>query len=186
MPGVLIRNATIVNEGKTFRGDILIETGLIAKIGTGITSYPENCQVIDAEGKYLLPGVIDTHVHFREPGLVYKADIYTESRAAVAGGITSFMDMPNTFPPVLTQELLEEKYTIASKKSIANYSFYMGSSNDNFEEVIKTDPTTVCGIKIYLGSSTGNMLVDNPKSIEKLFGIKNLLIAVHCEEESII
>lgn len=186
MPGVLIRNATIVNEGKTFRGDILIENGIITHIGSGITSHPDNCRIIDAEGKYLLPGVIDTHVHFREPGLVYKADIYTESRAAVAGGVTSFMDMPNTFPPVLTQELLEEKYTIASKKSIANYSFYMGSSNNNYEEVIKTNPATVCGVKIYLGSSTGNMLVDNPESIEKLFGIKNLLIAVHCEEESII
>lgn len=186
MPGVLIQNAIIVNEGKTFRGDILIENGLITKIGSGITSYPENCQLIDATGKYLLPGIIDTHVHFREPGLVYKADIYSESRAAVAGGVTSFMDMPNTFPPVLTQELLEEKYTIASKKSIANYSFYMGSSNDNFKEIIKTNPATVCGVKIYLGSSTGNMLVDNRESIEKLFGIKNLLIAVHCEEESII
>lgn len=186
MPGVLIRNATIVNEGKTFRGDLLIENGVIAKIGTTINSYPENTKIINAEGKHLLPGIIDTHVHFREPGLVYKADIYTESKAAVAGGVTSFMDMPNTFPPVLTQELLEEKYTIASQKSIANYSFYMGTSNDNFDEVIKTNPRNVCGVKIYLGSSTGNMLVDNPVSIEKLFGIKNLLIATHCEEESII
>jgi dihydroorotase len=190
MPSVLIRNATIVNEGKTFRGDILIENGVIAKISptpllTTHYSLPTT-QIIDAEGKYLLPGVIDTHVHFREPGLVYKADIYTESKAAVAGGVTSFMDMPNTFPPVLTQELLEEKYTIASQKSIANYSFYMGTSNDNYEEVIKTNPKNVCGIKIYLGSSTGNMLVDNPESIEKLFDIKSLLIAVHCEEESII
>ena len=186
MQGVLIRNAVIVNEGKTFRSDILIQNGLIEKIAPFIDSYPDNIQLFDAKGKYLLPGIIDTHVHFREPGLVYKADIYTESKAAVAGGVTSFMDMPNTFPPVLTQELLQEKYDIASDKSIANYSFYMGTSNDNFEEVIKTDPLNVCGVKIYLGSSTGNMLVDNPDSIEKLFKINNLLIAVHCEEESII
>jgi len=186
MSGVLIRNATIVNEGKTFRGDILIQNGLIEKIRSPIDSFPENTEIIDAVGKLLMPGVIDTHVHFREPGLVYKADIYTESKAAIAGGVTSFMDMPNTFPPVLTQELLQEKYTIASKKSLANYSFYMGTSNYNFEEVIKTNPGNVCGVKIYLGASTGNMLVDNPESIEKLFGINNLLIAVHCEEESII
>lgn len=190
MADVLIRNATIVNEGKTFQGDILIKNGLIAKISSDPipgTQYPlPNTEVIDAQGKYLLPGVIDTHVHFREPGLVYKADIYTESKAAVAGGVTSFMDMPNTFPPVLTQELLEDKYIIASQKSFANYSFYMGTSNDNYDEVLKTNPKNVCGLKIYLGSSTGNMLVDNPASIEKLFGIKNLLIAVHCEEESII
>lgn len=186
MPAILIRNAIIVNEGKTFQGDILIQNGLIQKIGESITSFPKETEIIDAKGKHLLPGIIDTHVHFREPGLVYKADIYTESKAAVAGGVTSFMDMPNTFPPVLTQELLNDKFEIASKKSIANYSFYMGTSNDNFEEVIKTDPKTVCGIKIYLGSSTGNMLVDNPESIEKLFGIKGMLIAVHCEEEHII
>lgn len=186
MSYLLIQNATIVNEGKIFRGDILIENGLIAKISSAINPYPSNIKVINAEGKYLLPGVIDTHVHFREPGLVYKADIYTESKAAIAGGVTSFMDMPNTFPPVLTQELLEDKYTIASQKSSANYSFYMGTSNDNYDEVIKTNPKNVCGVKIYLGSSTGNMLVDNSASIEKLFGIKNLLIAVHCEEESII
>ncbi len=190
MPGILIRNATIVNEGKTFRGDILIQNGLIEKISsatipTAQFSIPDT-QIIDAEGKYLFPGVIDTHVHFREPGLVYKADIHTESKAAVAGGVTSFMDMPNTFPPVLTQELLQDKYDIAAQKSLANYSFYMGTSNDNFEEVIKINPANVCGVKIYLGSSTGNMLVDNPESIEKLFGINNLLIAVHCEEESII
>ncbi len=186
MSSLLIQNAFIVNEGETFHGDILIKDGLIASISSSIQDYPENTQIINAEGKYLLPGIIDTHVHFREPGLVYKADIYTESKAAVAGGVTSFMDMPNTFPPVLTQELLEEKYVIAGQKSIANYSFYMGTSNDNYDEVIKTDPKKVCGVKIYLGSSTGNMLVDNPKSIEKLFEIKNLLIATHCEEESII
>lgn len=186
MPALLIQNAFIVNEGKTFSGDVLIENGLITEISHAITSYPENTEIINAEGKHLLPGIIDTHVHFREPGLIHKADIYTDSRAAVAGGITSFMDMPNTYPPVLTQEILEEKYTIASQKSIANYSFYMGTSNDNFEEVIKTNPQNVCGVKIYLGSSTGNMLVDNPASIEKLFEIKNLLIATHCEEESII
>jgi dihydroorotase len=190
MPGFLIRNATIVNEGKTFRGDILIQNGVITKVSPDLlptTQYSiPDIQIIDAEGKHLLPGVIDTHVHFREPGLVYKADIHTESKAAIAGGVTSFMDMPNTFPPVLTQELLQDKYDLASQKSLANYSFYMGTSNDNFEEVIKTNPKNVCGVKIYLGSSTGNMLVDKPESIEKLFGIKRLLIAVHCEEESII
>ncbi len=183
---ILIRNAFVVNEGKTVKEDILIENGLISEIAPVINSYPANTQIIEAGGKHLLPGVIDTHVHFREPGLVYKADIYTESKAAVAGGVTSFMDMPNTFPPVLTQDLLEEKYTIASEKSLANYSFYMGTSNDNFDEVIKTNKKNVCGVKIYLGSSTGNMLVDNPASIEKLFKNSNLLIAVHCEEESII
>ncbi len=186
MPVVLIRNAFIVNEGRIFHGDVLIQNGRIAEIDLAITSYPDTTKIIDAQGKYLLPGIIDTHVHFREPGLVYKADIYTESKAAVAGGVTSFMDMPNTFPPVLTQELLEEKYKIAAQKSIANYSFYMGTSNDNFDEVMKTSLTDVCGIKIYLGSSTGNMLVDNPDSIEKLFEKYKALIAVHCEEESII
>src|ERR1700744_2595050 len=152
MPTLLIRNATIVNEGKTFSGDVLIENGIIIQIGSGLTASP-SAKVIDATGKYLLPGIIDTHVHFREPGLVYKADIHTESKAAVAGGVTSFMDMPNTFPPVLTQELLEEKYTIAAHKSLANYSFYMGTSNDNYDEVIRTNHRNVCGIKIYLGSS---------------------------------
>jgi dihydroorotase len=186
MPGILIRNASIVNEGNVLQGDVLIQDGRILKTGSNIGNYPKDTLVINADGKYLLPGIIDTHVHFREPGLVYKADIYTESKAAVAGGVTSFMDMPNTFPPVLTQELLQEKYDIASQKSMANYSFYMGTSNDNFDEVIKTNPANVCGIKIYLGSSTGNMLVDNAASIEKLFGIRNMLIAVHCEEESII
>lgn len=186
MSSFLIRNALIVNERKTFQGDLLIQAGLIAEIAPAITIFPAGTQIIDAEGKYLFPGIIDTHVHFREPGLVYKADIYTESKAAVAGGVTSFMDMPNTFPPVLTQELLQDKYDIASKKSIANYSFYMGTSNDNIEEVRKTNPANVCGIKIYLGSTTGNMLVDYPESIERLFKIKEMLIAVHCEEESII
>src|SRR5579862_3090804 len=137
MSSILIWNAYIVNEGKTLHGDLLIRNGRIEKISPHIDKKicPENTQFIDAEGKHLLPGIIDTHVHFREPGLVYKADIYTESKAAVAGGVTSFMDMPNTFPPVLTQELLEEKYVLASEKSIANYSFYMGTSNDNFDEV---------------------------------------------------
>jgi len=188
MPSILIWNAYIVNEGKTFHGDILIVNGRIEKISPSMDKQtcPENTEFIDAEGKYLLPGIIDTHVHFREPGLVYKADIYTESKAAIAGGVTSFMDMPNTYPPVLTQELLEEKYTIAAQKSLANYSFYMGTSNTNFDEVVKTNPKNVCGVKIYLGSTTGNMLVNNPTSIENFFKISNLLIAVHCEEESII
>ena len=188
MSCILIWNASIVNEGKTFHGDILIVNGRIEKISPNIDkrTCPENTEFIDAEGKHLLPGIIDTHVHFREPGLVYKADIYTESKAAIAGGVTSFMDMPNTYPPVLTQELLQEKYTIAAQKSLANYSFYMGTSNNNFDEVVKTNPKDVCGVKIYLGSSTGNMLVNDPTSIENLFRIPNLLIAVHCEEESII
>lgn len=188
MSSTLIGNAYIVNEGKTFHGDILILNGHIEKISPHIDkeTCPKNTQFIDADGKHLLPGIIDTHVHFREPGLVYKADIHTESKAAIAGGITSFMDMPNTFPPVLTQELLEDKYLLGSQKSLANYSFYMGTSNDNYAEVIKTNPKNVCGVKIYLGSSTGNMLVDNPDSIERFFKIHNLLIAVHCEEESII
>jgi dihydroorotase len=182
----LIRNAFIVNEGKTVKGDLLIIDGKIAEIGPLVNSFPADTTIIDATGKYLLPGVIDTHVHFREPGLTYKADIYTESKAAVAGGVTSFMDMPNTVPAVLTQELLEDKFKLAKNKALANYSFYMGTSNTNLDEVVKTDPKNVCGVKIYLGQSTGNMCVDDPNTIEKLFAQCPTLLAAHCEDEHII
>lgn len=182
----LIRNAFIVNEGKTVKGDLLMVNGVIEEIAPSIHTFPEGTEVIDATGKYLLPGVIDTHVHFREPGLVYKADIYTESRAAVAGGVTAFMDMPNTVPAVLTQELLEDKFKLAKEKAFANYSFYMGTSNNNLDEVLKTDPRRVCGVKIYLGTSTGNMCVDNPEAVEKLFAQCPTLLAAHCEDEHII
>jgi len=182
----LIRDARIVNEGKVAEGSVLIEDGLIANIYTGQPPETINTKIIDAAGKFLIPGVIDDQVHFREPGLTAKADIYTESRAAVAGGITSFMEMPNTVPNTLTQELLEDKYRIASKKSLANYSFYMGASNDNLDEILKTDPHTVCGIKVFMGSSTGNMLVDNEETLEKIFSNAPCLVAVHCEDEQII
>lgn len=186
---LLIRNAQIVNEEELFKGSVLICDDLIAEIFRGGTSneqIPENIDILDAEGKLLIPGVIDDQVHFREPGLTHKADIESESRAAVAGGVTSFMEMPNTLPPTLTQELLEEKYQIAAKTSVANYSFYMGTSNYNVDEVLKTDPATVCGVKIFLGASTGNLLVDDPQTLERLFSECKLLIATHCEDETII
>lgn len=191
----LITNATIVNEGLVFKGSVSIRNGLIEKVISHPGNYqpdifPERpyhqYQVIDAAGLLLLPGVIDDQVHFREPGLTHKGDIYSESRAAVAGGITSFMEMPNTVPNTLTQELLAEKFRIASEKSFANYSFYMGASNDNLNEIIKTDPRNVCGVKVFMGSSTGNMLVDDPKALEGIFKESPVLVAVHCEEESII
>lgn len=181
-----ISGATIVNEGSIFPGNVLIENGIITDISEGDHTPPENAVVIDASGKYLIPGVIDDQVHFRDPGLTHKGDIYTESRAAVAGGVTSFMDMPNTVPNTLTQELLEEKYSAASGKSLANYSFYMGVSNSNLEEVLKTDPAKVCGIKVFLGASTGNMLVDNMETLDNLFRQAPALIAVHCEDEPTI
>lgn len=181
-----ISGATIVNEGSIFPGNVLIENGIITDISEGDHTPPENAVVIDASGKYLIPGVIDDQVHFRDPGLTHKGDIYTESRAAVAGGVTSFMDMPNTVPNTLTQELLEEKYSAASGKSLANYSFYMGVSNSNLEEVLKTDPAKVCGIKVFLGASTGNMLVDNLETLDNLFRQAPALIAVHCEDEPTI
>ena len=181
----LIKNAQIVNENQIFKGDLLIENDLILKIGNDISE--ENVErVIDAEGKYLLPGVIDDQVHFREPGLTWKGDIESESRAAVAGGVTSFMEQPNTVPNAVTQELLEEKYKIAAEKSLANYSFMMGGTNDNLEEVLKTNPRNVAGIKLFLGSSTGNMLVDNPETLENIFSKTKMLIAVHCEDEATI
>ena len=181
---ILIKNAQIVNEGKIYKSDELIEDKIIKEIAAEITIEAE--QIIDAKGLYLLPGVIDDQVHFREPGLTHKANIYTESKAAVAGGITSFMEMPNTNPQALTQELLEGKYQIASETSIANYSFFMGVSNDNLEEVLKTDPKTVGAIKIFMGSSTGNMLVDNKSILEEIFSKSPMLIAVHCEDEQTI
>ena len=182
---ILIKNAKIVNENQIFESDLLIENDLISKIGEHLAE--ENVdQIIDATGKYLLPGIIDDQVHFREPGLTWKGDIDSESRAAVAGGITSFMEQPNTIPNAVTQELLEEKYKIAAEKSFANYSFMMGGTNDNLEEVLKTNPRNVAGIKLFLGSSTGNMLVDNPETLEKIFSSTKMLIAVHCEDEATI
>ena len=180
----LIKNATLVNEGKIYQSDVLIENQKIKKIATKITIDAD--QIIDAKGLHLFPGVIDDQVHFREPGLTHKGTIYTESKAAVAGGITSFMEMPNTNPQVLTQKLLEEKYQIASKTSLANYSFFMGASNDNLKEVLKTNPKNVGAIKIFMGSSTGNMLVDNKNVLEEIFSKSPMLIAVHCEDETII
>jgi dihydroorotase len=183
----IIRNALIVNEGKTVPADLCIKNGRIEKIGENI-SVKFAAEEIDAEGKHLLPGAIDDQVHFREPGLTYKANIHTESRAAVAGGVTSFMEMPNTLPPAFTQELLEEKYAIGANTSLANYSFFMGTSNENFEEVLKTNKkkNDVCGVKIFMGSSTGNLLVDNPLSLDKIFAETELLISTHCEDEHII
>ena len=184
MPSILIKSATIVNEGRLFSADILIKDGLIEKIGTNLADTAD--KEINAEGLHLFPGCIDDQVHFREPGLTHKADIYTESRAAVAGGITSFMEMPNTIPNTLTQQLLANKYEIASKTSAANYSFFMGAGNDNLEEVLKTNPRNVCGIKVFMGSSTGNMLVDNKKTLEGIFSQAPILVAVHCEDEATI
>ena len=180
----LIKNAKLVNEGQVYQADVLIENQIIKEISSEIKIEAD--YVIDAKGLHLLPGVIDDQVHFREPGLTHKANIYTESKAAVAGGITSFMEMPNTNPQALTQELLEDKYVIASQTSIANYSFFMGASNDNLEEVLKTDPKKVGAIKIFMGSSTGSMLVDNRTVLEEIFKKSPMLIAVHCEDEQTI
>jgi len=183
---VILRSATIVNEGKLQVADVYIKDGIIQKIGANLSAV-ENTQEYNLEGKYLLPGCIDDQVHFREPGLTHKANIGTESRAAVAGGITSFMEMPNTVPNALTQELLEDKYVIASNTSIANYSFFMGASNDNLDEVLKTNGKNVCGVKIFMGSSTGNMLVDREQTLEGLFSkVPPMLIATHCEDEATI
>lgn len=185
----LVKNATIINEGARFRGSLLINEPFIERIfrgdlPEGTESSPE--RIIDAQGLYLLPGVIDDQVHFREPGLTHKGDLFTESRAALAGGVTSFMDMPNTIPQTLTQDLLQDKYNRAAEVSAVNYSFFMGAVNDNLEEVLKTNPSTVCGIKVFLGSSTGNMLLDHQETLEELFRQAPVLIAVHCEDEAII
>lgn len=185
MSQTIIKNASIVNEGKIFVADVLIEDGLIARIDSSISSKREYKE-INADGLHLFPGVIDDQVHFRDPGLTHKGDLYTESRAAVAGGITSYMEMPNTIPNVLTQELLQQKYDMAKVKSLANFSFFMGVSNGNADEVLRTDPANVCGVKIFLGSSTGDMLVDNAKALETIFSQTPMLIATHCEVESII
>ena len=187
MQNYLIKNISIVNEGSIQQGDVLIKNGRIEKVLPRITRKDTEIE-INGEGKFLLPGAIDDQVHFREPGLTHKATIYTESKAAVAGGVTSFMEMPNTIPPAFTQELLENKYQVAAQTSLANYSFYMGTSNDNADEVLKTNEkkNDICGIKIFMGSSTGNLLVDNPTTLDKIFSGSELLIATHCEDERII
>ncbi|RKR82680.1 dihydroorotase [Mucilaginibacter gracilis] len=184
MPTILIKQATIVNEGLQYVADILVKDGLIYQIAPSINTLADT--EINAEGLHLLPGCIDDQVHFREPGLTHKGNIFTESRAAVAGGITSFMEMPNTVPNALTQQLLADKYNIAAQTSLANYSFFMGASNDNLDEVLRTDAANVCGIKVFMGSSTGNMLVDNPQTLERLFTETPMLIATHCEDEATI
>ena len=181
----LIKNATIVNENNSFLGDVLIENEIIKEISTHITA-PENAEIIAANGKTLIPGFIDDQVHFREPGLTHKANIATESKAAIAGGITTFIEMPNTVPQATTQELLEDKFKIAAKDSYANYSFMFGGTNDNLDELLKTDPKNVAGIKLFLGSSTGNMLVDNEAVLEKIFSSTKMIISVHCEDEATI
>lgn len=185
----LIKNARIINEGRIFTGSVLIDGEIISRIIEGDQTSVElafGATVIDAEGQYLIPGAIDDQVHFREPGLTHKGEIATESRAAVAGGVTSFMEMPNTNPQAVTQELLEMKYVRAAEVSAANYSFYMGATNDNLAEVLKTDGSNVCGIKVFMGSSTGNMLVDDEKVLSELFRNTNLLVATHCEDEPTI
>jgi dihydroorotase len=185
MGTTLIKNVNIVNEGKIIKGDVLLEGKFISKISESSIDIIAD-KIIDATGNYLFPGCIDDQVHFREPGLTHKGEIYTEAKAAVAGGVTSYMEMPNTIPNVFTQELLEDKYNRASQVSLANYSFFMGASNDNLEEVLKTNPKNVCGIKVFMGSSTGNMLVDNRETLDGLFSKCKLLIATHCEDEATI
>ncbi|WP_256012544.1 dihydroorotase [Desertivirga xinjiangensis] len=184
MSSTIIKSATIVNEGRQYTADVFVKDGYIAQIGAELNIAAD--LEINAEGKYLLPGCIDDQVHFREPGLTHKAEIFTESRAAVAGGITSFMEMPNTVPNTVTQQLLADKYSIAAHKSLANYSFFMGATNDNIDEVLKTNPKEVCGIKVFMGSSTGNMLVDNETVLEKIFSSTPMLVATHCEDEQTI
>ncbi len=188
MTSYCIQHALIINEGVRFNGSLLISRGRIERIfreGESVP-MPDDAIIIDAAGKILMPGVIDDQVHFREPGLTHKGDIYTESRAAVAGGVTSYMDMPNTLPQAINRTLLEEKYARAEKVSAANYSFYLGATNNNLEEILLTDPATVCGIKIFMGASTGNMLVDDRTALEDIFSRSALLIAVHCEDEATI
>lgn len=186
MSAILIKNAKIVNEGQIIEGDIYIENDIIKEIDSSISLKSSNVEVIDADGKYVIPGIIDDQVHFREPGLTHKADIESESKAAIAGGITSFIEMPNTNPQTTTIEKLEEKFAIAADKSYANYSFMFGGTNDNLEEILKVDKKTVAGLKLFLGSSTGNMLVDNPDILEKIFSSTDMIISVHCEDEATI
>ncbi|MFO8001211.1 MAG: dihydroorotase [Marinilabilia sp.] len=183
----LIKNATVINDGKVFKGSVSIKDAFIEKIYLKGEKLPEDSEnVIDARGNYLIPGVIDDQVHFREPGLSYKADIGTESGAAIAGGVTSYMEMPNTNPQTINIEALENKFRTAEIKSFANYSFYMGATNDNLNEILKADPRRVCGIKVFMGSSTGNMLVDQKESLENIFREVPMLIATHCEDEATI
>ena len=180
----LLKNAHVINEGSVEKADVLLEGNRIAKVASSIEDA--DAEVMDLSGKFLMPGVIDDQVHFREPGLTHKGCIYTEAKAAVAGGITSYMEMPNTQPQALTQELLEDKYQIGAKDSLANYSFFMGASNENIQEVLKTDPKNVAGVKIFMGSSTGNMLVDDHEVLNSIFSSCDMLIAVHCEDEATI
>ncbi len=187
MNSIYIKNATIINEGSNFKGDLLIKDEIISEIGNiGPERIPPGTNVIDAKGLFLLPGIIDDQVHFREPGLTYKGDILSESRAAAAGGVTSFMDMPNSVPQTVTIDTLNDKYKRGAENSFINYSFYMGGTNTNLKELLNTDPESVCGIKLFLGSSTGNMLVDNEKVLRDIFSKSQLLIACHCEDEPII
>ncbi len=188
MQKYLIKNIQVVNEGHIINADVLITNGRINKISPQITQIDADCIEINGEDKFLFPGCIDDQVHFREPGLTHKATIYSESKAAIAGGVTSFMEMPNTIPNALTQELLEDKYKIASQTSLANYSFFMGTGNDNADEVLRTNDRKkdICGVKIFMGASTGNMLVDNPNTLDKIFRESEVLIATHCEDEKII
>ena len=186
MSSILIKNAHIVNEGSIFQGDVLIENDIIAEVSNSISAKSSDTKIIDADGQYLMPGMIDDQVHFRQPGLTHKADIETESKAAVAGGITTFIEMPNTIPQATTIELLEDKFSIAKETSWANYSFMFGGTNDNLDEILKVDPKKVAGLKLFLGSSTGNMLVDNPETIENIFSKTKLLISTHCEDEATI
>ena len=186
MKKILIKNAQIINEGANFKGSILINNNIIEEIFDSENITIENAEIIDANGKILIPGVIDDHVHFREPGLTSKGDIESESKAAIAGGVTSTMDMPNVNPQTTTNQLLEERVKIAQKKSYTNYSFYLGATNDNINEIINTDKTKVCGIKVFMGSSTGNMLVDDENMLSQLFSKSPILIATHCEDTNII
>jgi len=187
MNNYLIKGATLVNEQEQYKADVLIKGGVIAKIDKACALVSEEGQlVLDGTGKYLLPGAIDDQVHFREPGLTHKGEIYTEARAAVAGGVTSYMEMPNTSPSATTVELLEQKYSRASEVSLANYSFFMGTTNDNLNELLKLDPKQVCGVKIFMGSSTGNMVIDNAESLENIFAQVKMLIATHCEDDPMI
>jgi len=187
MNSIFIKNATIVNEGQTFKGDLLIKDEFISAIGSiDRESIPAGARIIEASGLLLLPGIIDDQVHFREPGLIHKGDIFSETRAAVAGGVTSFMDMPNTIPQTVTIDILNEKYKTGQENSLINYSFYIGGTNFNLDELMKADPQSVCGIKLFLGSSTGNMLVDDRKVLKEIFSKSSLLIACHCEDEPTI
>lgn len=185
---LLIQHATIVNEGKETVGSVLIHGDKIEEVlyTPILQNIGEDVEILDATGKFLIPGIIDDQVHFREPGLTHKAEIYTEAKAGIAGGVTSFMEMPNTNPQTTTQKLLEEKFELGYEKSLANFSFYMGATNDNIDELLATDPANVCGIKIFMGSSTGNMLVDNPDALDNIFKKAKVLIAVHCEDEQTI